>query len=439
MGALALALVAILPVSAKGLPGKPAPAKVGTANVDSLAATLSKRAVCTLLLNSELQNAHYEQEAEAADASKSTLLALTSTIAKGGAESSTAALFAMPAALFPTIVLPERFVDLQLDEHVISYDSIRTGVTAEEAALYNPKTTGQALGDIAKSTATTAARGLSSATKSLKKGAKKMAGAALDAATDAIGITDEVRAVTETTTSLVSTTKSTVNALTGKKEQQEQKSNVADAVAESKLLYTDEVDEYANAVIHNYLTERHVAAQLVSRWFDYTPDSLARWSTTPAWIDAADSVVVADSSLMADTYVVVTNLRLRSLQAIRQEVAAVAKSAGSTFGVVGKLAVGAASTASAAVIGDGYAVQAISYLYKLRWDDELDSRFRTSIVEANGSLDDLIASGLCMLDYVGREKATVNILQSVVSSQTADAAVRSAIERAVDESVAKLF
>jgi hypothetical protein len=410
-GAWALAFVAVIAAQAK------------TVDNDVTAADYPRSAVYSMLLNSSTQNDYYEQEAERAESNKGLLVSMAATLT-GSGDAQPSAIFALPAQIFPSLVLPEQFADINLPERIINYETWREGISAEEAALMNPKTLGQKAGTMAKSAASTAAHGISKGTKALKGITRKAASAAVNSAAAAAGISEEVNAVSEGISNVASATRSTINTVTGKSEKSE---DTASTVADLSYLRTDEVDEYANAVIHKYLQENQVASKLVAESYGYSTDSIAHW---------CDSL--RQTQLVGNTYVVVTNLRLRSMQAIQQEMAAMAKSAGSTFGVVGKTVAKTASAVSSAAVGDGYAVQAVSFLYKLRWDDDLASRLESTIITSNASLDDLVASGLCSLDYVGKEKATVNIRQSIVAGKSIEEPVKTAIEQAVDESILKL-
>ncbi|MDE6679819.1 MAG: hypothetical protein K2J92_00525, partial [Muribaculaceae bacterium] len=55
-----------------------------------------------------------------------------------------------------------------------------------------------------------------------------------------------------------------------------------------------------------------------------------------------------------------------------------------------------------ALLKDAYSVTAVTNLYKLVWNDDIDAQLGEKILyNDNASLQDLINSGLCKLEYVG--------------------------------------
>ncbi|MDE7334927.1 MAG: hypothetical protein K2N10_01270, partial [Muribaculaceae bacterium] len=111
---------------------------------------------------------------------------------------------------------------------------------------------------------------------------------------------------------------------------------------------------------------------------------------------------------------------------------------GSQFGGYGALAAKVASAGASAAAGAGYTVQAVSSLYRLKWNDDINQDFAVNHIEKNSSLDDLIKSGLCELEYIGTEKSTSNIRQSLFSDKPISSLVTRATARAIDEAIIKL-
>ncbi len=142
--------------------------------------------------------------------------------------------------------------------------------------------------------------------------------------------------------------------------------------------------------------------------------------------------------MISNTYVMAVNLRFRSYQAVVAEAAALAKGIGSQFGGIGSLAAQAASTAASAAAGDGYTVQAVSHLYRLKWNDDINQKFAVDIYGNNATIEDLVKAGICELEFVGTEKASSNIRQSLLSSSPISSLVKRATARAIDGAIIKL-
>jgi hypothetical protein len=356
---------------------------------ESLVNNYMRSSIYTILLNSTEQNARYEQEAKDAEQNKDAIVQAVSSIASKDSVSDNSSLFSLPAELFPTIEIPAQFNDHNLAERVINYETWKEGITEDEAKQYNQP----------------------SKTKSFGKFAKSLAGSALGAASGKDG---------------------------------------------SSMLKVDEVDDYAPAVLHKYLTKTNVASNMLAKWYDYSADNANHWDLnlvtergnynftadelSRAAQDQALSAKISETAfnMIDNTYVVAVNLRFRSYQAVQEEAAAMAKAAGSALGGIGSLAAQAASTASSFAVGEGYTVQAVSFLYKLKWNDDLNQKFAVDIYEKNATIEDLISSGICELEFVGKSKAHANVRQRVISNKPMSELVKRATARAIDASIAKL-
>lgn len=296
----------------------------------------------------------------------------------------------VPAYLFTTIAIPPQFNDHNLAAlRFIDFDAIRAGLSEEDAA---------------KATESLGMKGKS-------KGAKLMKGLGSSA----------------------------LGAATGQQN--------------SSLINTDEVDEYAPAVILNFFNSNNIPAQVTAEWFDYGKDPQNLWGDATLNERALQSLNVAEQNddnankmmaaskkainLIPNTFVLITNLRFRSNQAIVAEAQAIADAAGSQFGAYGQLASQVAGAAASAAAGDGFAVQAVTYLFRLVWDESVEAEIG-KLMASNGSIDDLIASGVCRLEFVGKEKQKANVRQSLFSDKPISDLIGRATTRAIDKSIAKL-
>lgn len=354
---------------------------------DSVVQNFKRSSLYTILLASDTQNKYYEEEtSKGADASE--LMSIAKSFAKtdqkkASNDSIEGSIFALPAKVFTTIEIPTQFNDHNLQWRVINYDSIKGLVTEEDLTLYAPKkkSKGAAFGSFAKS----------------------MAG--------------------------MSTKGDNINS---------------------------EFDKYAPAVVNKFFNANHVPEEIIAKWYSYTPDGEAHWSdafvldrgqynfTPDELAKAATDMSLRTKidqtafDLIGNTYVMAVNLRFRSYQAIVAEASAMAEAVGSQFGGLGSLASKVASAGASAATGDGYTVQAVSDLYRLVWNDDINQQFAVDVFEKNGSIEDLINLGICKLEFVGSEKSSSNIRQSLFSDKPISSLVTRATARAIDEAIIKL-
>ena len=342
----------------------------------------------TIILNSEKQNNYFEEETkkgENANEFMSLAKDLANTDAKKAAnDTTTGSIFSLPAKIFASIPIPNQFNEHNLGTRVIDFDILSANLTEndKEAAakdgFQGKKKSKFNVGNIAKSTAG------------------------------------------------ISTEGSEINA---------------------------SFDEVAPAVMHRYFKDNNVAELVVARWYDYAPDASDHWGLGTVMdrgtynfsdVDlqnAANDPAVRTKidqtafDMIGNTFIMVTNLRFRSYQAIVAESqGAVTAIGGSKLGGLASLA-GAAASAAA---GDGYTVQAVSSLYHLVWNEDINQRFAVDIVEKNATLEDLIEAGFCKLEYLGTEKSSSNIRQSLFSEKPISDLVQRATARAIDEAIIKL-
>lgn len=352
---------------------------------DSLVNNYMRSSLYTLILNSDSMNKFYEEETkkgENADVLMSMAKSLAKTDKKKAAnDDNSGSIFELPAKVFADIEIPSQFNDHNLPWRVVNFDSIKATVTDEELAQFAPKKKKSGFGSFAKGMA-----GLS--------------------------------------------TQGDAN--------------------------NNEFDKYAPAVINKFFTANNVAPRLLAKWYDYKADGAEHWGmgtvtdrgnynfSAEDLANAANDMKLQTKisqtafDMISNTFVLAVNLRFRSYQAIVAEASSMAKGVGSQFGGVGALAAQAASTAASAAAGDGYTVQAVSSLYRLKWNDDANQKFAVDIYGKNATLEDLIKSGLCELEFVGTEKSSSNIRQSLFSDKPISSLVKRATARAIDEAIIKL-
>ncbi len=346
----------------------------------------------TILIKSDAQNKRLDEENKTQDnnALMSIAKGLANTDAKKAAnDTSTMSLAAIPGAIFTTIAIPPQFNDHNLPNRIIDFDKLRAGMTQETA-----NSARETLGMKKKS--------------GFGKFAKGMASSALGSAT-------------------------------GKES--------------SSMLQVDDVDEYTPAVLVKYIIENNVPSYMVAKWFDYDENGTPRWKDETLNERAIQSLSIAEQgrdnenkvlaasakaiNLIPNTFVIATNLRFRTNKAILAESQALANAIGSRFGGIGQLVAQGAGAAASAAAGDGFSVQAVSHLFRLVWDENAENEV-AKIIENNGTIEDLINSGVCNLQYIGNEKAGARVRQSIFSDKPISDLVNRATTRAIDASIAKL-
>lgn len=359
---------------------------------DSLVRNYMRSSLYTIILNSDKMNAYYEEESQKTDASAT--MALIKGFSK--ADSKKAAndtvdtdisLFELPARVFTDIEIPNQFNDHNLGTRILDFDAIKATVTDEDVSAAAEK-----FGQTAK-----------------KKGgfgkfAKGMMGMS---------------------------TKGNDN--------------------------NQEFDKVVPGVMYKFFEQDHVAPNLIAKWYDYNPDGEKHWGLGTIMdrgnynfskeelakakddINIQNKIAWTSQQMIGNTYVLAVNLRFRSHQAIVAEAAALAKAAGSKLGSLGALAADVASAGASAATGDGYTVQAVTYLYRLKWSDDLNQKFGVDFYgKQSTTLEDLINSGLCELEFVGSEKSSSNIRQRLLSGKPIRSLIKRATARAIDEAIIKL-
>lgn len=352
---------------------------------DSLVNNYMRSSLYTILLKSDAQNKYYEEETkkgENADMLMSMAKSLAKTDKKKAAnDSATVSVFELPAIEFTTIEIPNQFNDHNLDVRVLDFDALKANITDADKAKYGAKKKKAGFGAFAKSMVGMSSKG------------------------------DNINA---------------------------------------------DFDSYAPAVIGKFFDNQHVGEQLLAKWYDYNPTAENHWGLGTVQDRGSYNFTEADLAeaakdpnvrarieqtafdMIGNTYVLVTNLRFRSYQAVVAEASAAANAIGSHFGGIGQLAAMGASAATSAATGDGYTVQAVNNLYRLKWNDDVNQKFAVEIYEKNKSLQDLIDANICELEFIGTEKSSSNIRQSLFSDKPISSLVRRATARAIDEGIMKL-
>ncbi|MDR1880384.1 MAG: hypothetical protein LBQ78_05575 [Tannerellaceae bacterium] len=224
------------------------------------------------------------------------------------------------------------------------------------------------------------------------------------------------------------------------------------------------------AVLKKFIASENIPARLVGKWYNYTGEKRPHpfLSNVDVYYDmsliqerglynasAEDKATVsgaeqgeyilkdAGKSLIPNTFVMALYLQyLRTEETLAKAQGVATGVSGVVGGVFGKgagdLALAGTQVAGAIAgiaAGSGYSVQATSYLYQLVWDDEKRMQFESYL---DKPIEELIASGICELQFVGKDKKSAIIRSSRFSKKPESDLVKRATARAIDAVIAKL-
>lgn len=348
-----------------------------------------RSSIYTILVNSDEQNTRLDNEAKSSDAK-----GYEATLQESGLSS----LSGIPKSVFPNVAIPEQFNDHNLAIRILDFDKLAEGISADEAKAARPKGAGTSAG--------------------------KAFGAAL----------------------------------------------LGGAGNNSSIVRVEKVDDYMHAVVAKFFDKEKVADMMVAKWYGYNPEGTPKFNHNLIIERGLENASAADQAkasandefraqlssqgfeLLNNTYVVATNLRFRNNKALAEEISKLAEAAAEAAGAAaGKLGgfgalagMGAKMGAKAgtkalvnALMKDMYSVTAVTHLYKLEWNDDIDNALSDKVLyNENATLEDLLNSGLCKLTYVGNSKARSGVKKD--KTKTLDQLASSATARAIDKALAKL-
>lgn len=212
------------------------------------------------------------------------------------------------------------------------------------------------------------------------------------------------------------------------------------------------------AKIIKYFKENHVANQIIGEWFNKnskmvdgshfntkTIDRLGVFGVTQEELDKAKMTNLglgvlkraAAVDLLSKTFVMVTSYAYQSAE----EVAEMASAAGAASSALGAGAVGAYASLGASVAGKflkGYFITTTSYLFQLKWDNDIMKDFMKYWEESDISAFDL--DDAYELEYVGKTSnfAPATLKLTTKGDELAGKLISRATERATDASIARL-
>jgi hypothetical protein len=214
--------------------------------------------------------------------------------------------------------------------------------------------------------------------------------------------------------------------------------------------------------INNFLAQNGIAKELVAKWFNRSADGTfnmdlvaERGSYDASELDVRvaqeskrGSALLADAGeeLIKNTFIVVYDYKYSNKEESAKKtggwlsaISTVASYAG--LDVVSSVA--DVANIAQTTMGKGYFVKTTAYLYKLKWNEEIASRFYNEmwIDESNydpSKKEAFDNTDMFQLEFVGTQVARRNLQSSIFSSKTNEDLIGIATIRAADKSISKL-
>ena len=214
--------------------------------------------------------------------------------------------------------------------------------------------------------------------------------------------------------------------------------------------------------INNFLAQNNIAKELVAKWFNRSADGTFNMDLVAdrGSYDASElDVMVAQeskrgSALLADageeliknTFIVVYDYKYSNKQESAKKTGRwlnVISTVSSYAGLDVVSSVADVANIAQTTMGKGYFVKTTAYLYKLKWDEEIASRFYNEmwIDECNydpSKKEAFDNTDMFQLEFVGTQVARRNLQSSIFSSKTNEDLIGIATIRAADKSISKL-
>ncbi len=209
-------------------------------------------------------------------------------------------------------------------------------------------------------------------------------------------------------------------------------------------------EEYA-AIANKLILENKMAKQLADIWFLDSAGHVSEqliferglYSFSAEKIEEAKETVAGvanqakDSGfeLLNSTFIIASHFSYLPKDSVVAEMAATATAVGAMFGTDVSGYAALAGTGAAMALGDGYFVKITSYLFKLKWNEEIqtvmfENLWNDSTAYAN--------TDLFSCQYIGTEKAFANVKASIFKEKPEEELVHMATVNAVDAVLAKL-
>ncbi len=214
--------------------------------------------------------------------------------------------------------------------------------------------------------------------------------------------------------------------------------------------------------IENYLKANDVAKKMIAKWFNRSEKGTFNMDLVSArgFYNASDIDVnkaklnkrgialLADAGeeLIANTFVLVSHFKYYDKAddaAKAKKTIGILGSIASAAGVSGASQVVSVANTGADILGKGYRVRSIAYLYRLKWNDEIANTFYTKYWTDEATFDinkakDFDVSTLFTLEFVGTDQAYCDVQSSIFTNKSDEQLVVRATHRAVDEVISKL-
>lgn len=214
--------------------------------------------------------------------------------------------------------------------------------------------------------------------------------------------------------------------------------------------------------IDNHLKTNNIAKEMVAKWFNRNEKGEFDMSliSKRGYYNASDidvnnaklnqrgTALLADAGeeLIKNTFILVSHFRYydKAEDAAKAKVAiGIFASVAGALGVPGARQAAQVANMGATVLGKGYRVKSISYLYRLRWNDSIASVFYNQYWTDASNFDEnkkkeFDNSNIFTLDYIGSDNSYEDVQSTIFTNKRDDELVVRATNRAVDGVIAKL-
>jgi len=209
--------------------------------------------------------------------------------------------------------------------------------------------------------------------------------------------------------------------------------------------------------LDKYIREKDVAKQLVSTWFNRTPDGNMNWdlikergmySASASDMETAQMVgdmsnFLFDFDLIGNTFVVFNDMEFYENEPVARllrdeaKIAAMKKLAGMPAPVVAKTM--AAIDTLYVKTKEGYTVKCNTYLYQLDWNEDVANKYKQYFF--NDNVDKVKAwdtTSIIKLKFVGKTVSGSIVTFKIGEKRTEEQIITLQVQRTIDNALAKL-
>lgn len=199
-----------------------------------------------------------------------------------------------------------------------------------------------------------------------------------------------------------------------------------------------------------FFAANHIARDIVAKWYNRQEDNTFnmqliadRGSYDATELQAAiaarsvrgqSMLKDAGQELIANTFVLLMRFHYVDKAEVAQKTSSFVSRVGKILGPYGQMA-GSLTNAVTTVAGKGYVVKTTAYLYKLNWNDTIQTEFESTCWDDPARFD---TTRLFSLEAIGSQTSWADVQSSVFSGKSKDQLIERATIRAIDAVISKL-